>query len=93
VVRALLRFIARPTADDIMDAIKYSFFIVVRVHIPERWLNEFTSAEGCVKTMRRCQAILAELGIEGGHARVFLVIDNCGNEAQFQREVYGRFGA
>ena len=93
IVRSKLRFISRPTQEDIQSAVQDDALIVVRIPVPERWRKKLPPGETFSRIIGRCNATLHELDLVGGHPRVVLLADTCDSRAEFTEKVYGRFGA
>ncbi len=92
IVRSKLRFIPRPTKEDIQEAVEEGAVIVVRVPVPERWREKLSVLDIHNRLIGRCNAVLETLDLAGGHPRVMLLADTCDSKAQFTKKVYERFG-
>lgn len=92
IVRSKLRFIARPTQADIQEAVQDDAVIIVRVPVPERWRKKLDIPEIHRRITIRCNAVLQELDLIGGHPRVVLLADTCDSKSEFTEKVYERFG-
>jgi hypothetical protein len=93
ITRSKVRFLNRPTQEDIQAAIEADAMIVVRVPVPERWRAGRPVAEAHRRVLERCNAILRELDLTGGHPRVMLLADTCDSVPQFREKVWETFGA
>lgn len=93
IVQSKLRFIPRPTPEDILSAVQNDAIIIVRVPVPERWRAKLSVPDIHHRLIGRCNAVLEEIDLIGGHPRVMLLADTCDSKAQFTKKVYERFGA
>lgn len=92
IVRSKLRFIPRPTKEDIQEAVEDGAVIVVRVPVPERWREQLSVPDIHNRLIGRCNAVLEQIDLAGGHPRVMVLADTCDSKAQFTEKVYERFG-
>jgi hypothetical protein len=92
IVRSKVWFIPRPTKEDIQEAVQDDAVIVVRVPVPERWREKMGVPETHHRLIGRCNAVLEQIDLIGGHPRVMLLSDTCDSKAEFIEKVYERFG-